>query len=268
VRTTQPRRAPARARTSGSLPARALAFVRALPDHPLLDRMIRGRAWIAMLGVMLVGIVAMQVEVLKLGASVGRSLQEGTTLQSRNQLLRASVASLADDQRIERLAAQMGMVMPAPDAVVFLSPHSGADAQRAISNLHAPDPTTFLAALPPTGVAALGATGTAATTQATSTPATTTPATTTPTTTTPSTGATALASTTATGGTTGTSTSPDTTTGGSATGAAGAAGTTVTGSPSTTTTPTTTPTPTSTPPTATGAAAIAPAGTGTTSSGG
>lgn len=265
VRTGRPRRASARTRTTGSLPARAVAFVRALPDHPLLDRMIRGRAWIAMLGVMLVGIVAMQVEVLKLGASVGRSLQEGTTLQSRNQLLRASVASLADDQRIERLAARMGMVMPAPDAVVFLSPHTTADAQRATSNIHAPDPTTFLAALPPTGAAALGASGTAATTQATSTPATSTPATTTPTTTaattTPSTGA----STTATGAAAGAGAPSGTTTGGSAAGVGGASGAPVVGSPSAGTTPTAQTTPAAT---ATGAVAIAPVGTGTTSSGG
>src|ERR1700722_13346200 len=53
VRTGRARRAPARARTTGSLRGRAFAFVRALPDHQLLDRLIRGRAWIAMLGVML-----------------------------------------------------------------------------------------------------------------------------------------------------------------------------------------------------------------------
>ena len=63
----------------------------------------------------------MQVEVLKLGAGIGRSIERGTQLQSRNELLRASVATLADDQRIERLAVGMGMVMPAPTAVSFLS---------------------------------------------------------------------------------------------------------------------------------------------------
>lgn len=128
------------------LGARALAFVKSLPDGALLDRIIRGRVWIPLLGVMLAGIVAMQVEVLKLGASMGRSIERGTALQSRNELLRASVASLADDQRIERLAAGMGMVMPAPAAVGFLSSHRG-DARRAAAKLHAPDSSTFLAAL-------------------------------------------------------------------------------------------------------------------------
>ena len=58
---------------------------------------------------MLAGIVAMQVEVLKLGTSVGRWMQRASTLQTKNESLQASVASLADDQRIERLAAAMGM---------------------------------------------------------------------------------------------------------------------------------------------------------------
>jgi hypothetical protein len=62
--TSRPTRPAARRDRSAPLGARALAFVRALPDHPLLDRLIRGRAWIPILGVMLAGIVAMQVEVL------------------------------------------------------------------------------------------------------------------------------------------------------------------------------------------------------------
>src|ERR1700731_1031219 len=43
------------------LAARARAFVRSLPDHAVIDRLVRGRVWILALGVMLAGIVAMQV---------------------------------------------------------------------------------------------------------------------------------------------------------------------------------------------------------------
>jgi hypothetical protein len=144
---------------------RVVACARALPDHPLLDRIIRGRTWIALLGLMLAGIVAMQVEVLKLGASVGRSLQASAALQSRNDLLRASVASLADDQRIERIAAQYGMVMPAPGAVVFL-PRSRTDALRAAANIHPADGTSFVASL----AAATAAAGAGTTSPTTTTP--------------------------------------------------------------------------------------------------
>jgi hypothetical protein len=124
--------------------ARGAAFARSLPDHRLLDRLIRGRVWIPLLGVMLAGIVAMQVEVLKLGASMGRSLELNSALSVRNASLRESVASLGDDQRIEQLAAGMGMVMPPPQAIGFLPLRPGADAARAAANIHQPDPGGFL----------------------------------------------------------------------------------------------------------------------------
>jgi hypothetical protein len=101
---------------------------------------------------MLAGIVAMQVEVLKLGASVGRSIERSSALQTRNEMLRASVASLSDEGRIERLAAGMGMIMPAPGSVGFLS--GTASANRALANLHAPDPTSFLASMASNGAVA------------------------------------------------------------------------------------------------------------------
>jgi threonine synthase len=127
--------------------ARAAAFIRGLPDHSVLDRLVRGRAWIPVLGVLLAGIVAMQVEVLKLGASMGRAIERTSDLTSQNEVLRATVASLADDQRIERLAARMGMVMPAPDSVRFLQAQPEQNAARAVSNIHAPDASAFLAQL-------------------------------------------------------------------------------------------------------------------------
>ena len=151
-----PRRAPAparrRIRTSvapagASLAARAAAYVRALPDHSLLDRIIRGRVWIPLLGILLAGIVAMQVEVLKLNAATGVSLQRTTALQNERDLLQGDVARLADDQRIESMAAQMGMAMPAPSQVKFLSPGAG-NTPLAVANIHQPDPTAFLAQLP------------------------------------------------------------------------------------------------------------------------
>lgn len=156
-----PRRSARRASPAanrGPLVVRARAFVTALPDHPLLDRVIRGRAWIPILGVLLAGIVAMQVAVLKLGAGVGRSIERSTALQSRNEQLRASVASLSDDQRIERLAASMGMIMPAPEAVNFLNVSPRVAADKAARSIHQPDASDFIASLPlidtPAGAAA------------------------------------------------------------------------------------------------------------------
>ena len=165
----QPHPRTGRARIREPLGARTLAYIRALPDHQLLDRVVRGRAWIPLLGVLLAGIVAMQVEVLKLGAGMGRAIELSTTLQSRNELLRASVASLSDDQRIESRAATMGMVMPGPSAINFLSLRPAGAVQRAVTNIHAPNGTAFTAALPPvSSPSGSGAATAAASTSATS----------------------------------------------------------------------------------------------------
>ncbi len=101
-----------------------------------------------MLGVLLAGIVAMQVEVLKMSASVGRSLAYSSQLQSQNEQLRASVASLGDDQRIMRVAYGMGMVMPHSGMVGFLSGLPQGSLQAAAGNIRAPDAATFLNSTP------------------------------------------------------------------------------------------------------------------------
>ncbi|MHB8690125.1 MAG: hypothetical protein ACYDHH_02670 [Solirubrobacteraceae bacterium] len=129
------------------LARRALQGVLSLPDLPLLDRIVRGRTWIALLGVMLAGIVTMQVEVLKLGREIGAATGQATVLQSRNELLRASVAGLSNVQRIEQLAVQQGMVMPPPTGIGFVaSSGAGGDAaliQHALANIHTPNPSSF-----------------------------------------------------------------------------------------------------------------------------
>jgi cell division protein FtsL len=139
-----PRAAPPRpAAPRARLPVRALSTLRTLPDHSLLDRVVRGRLWIPLLGVLLVGIVAMQVEVLKLNASIGHAMVRTGQLQSENQLLRTSVSALSDDQRIETDAAEMGMSMPAPSTPQFLGDRGAGDLARALANIHPPDPAGF-----------------------------------------------------------------------------------------------------------------------------
>ena len=200
--------------------------------------------WIPLLGVMLAGIVAMQVEVLKLGASMGRSLQANTTLSAQNATLHESVASLADDQRIEQLAASMGMVMPPPSAVGFLSPHGRSVEAQAAANIHPPNPGSFDyltsgngAVVTQSNLAAWDSSGLlgSSTPSATTTPTTSTAdASTTPGTATTATGTTA----TGTAATSGTPTSSTTTYG--TTGTAASDGTTGTSTDPTSVAPTST----------------------------
>ncbi len=150
-------------RGAARLLARTLAALRALPDHRWLDRLVRSRWWIPVLGVTLTGVVAMQVEVLKYGASEGRSMTLATELQSRDQLLRLSIAQLSDDQRIEQIAARMGMVMAGPASVDFVPARQAASLGRAIAGIKPPDPQSFLSALAAADAAA-AADGTSGTT--------------------------------------------------------------------------------------------------------
>jgi hypothetical protein len=161
-RVSGPARPKRSARTTAPIPVRVGRFVRALPDHPLLDRLVRGRWWIPVLAVMLSVIVAMQVSLLRLGASIGHSIERSTALQGQNELLRAKVATLADDQRIERIAAGMGMVMPAPTGVTFLSSGSSTTAQDAAQAIATPDPAGFSARLQASAASAAAAAGGAA----------------------------------------------------------------------------------------------------------
>jgi hypothetical protein len=128
----------------GGLARRAGALVVSLPDHPWLDRVVRGRVWIPLLGVLLAGIVASQVEILKLGATMGRSLEQTTSLTDRNEQLRGTVAALSDDQRIQRLAGAMGLVLPPAGAVGYLTADRNGNVAGALANIHPPDSSAFV----------------------------------------------------------------------------------------------------------------------------
>jgi len=113
----------------------------------LLDSIVRGRAWIPVLGVLLVGIVAMRVEVLKLGSSVGSEMQQVSVLQSANAVKLKQVSALSDSARIEQQASKLGMVMPGPLDHHFIPASSGNNVNRAIADITAPSPALFLANL-------------------------------------------------------------------------------------------------------------------------
>jgi cell division protein FtsL len=141
----------------GALARAAVAFVASLPESSLLDRVIRGRIWIPLLGVLLVGIVGMQVENLKLNAGLGGAIEQTATLQSRNDWLRADVAQLSNPQRIEGIAAQHGMLMAPPSVTKFLRVGGSASLRAAIAGIHAPGSTYFASPAGTLSVAAAAA---------------------------------------------------------------------------------------------------------------
>lgn len=119
TRKPAPRKAPAR-RPGGQLIPIAVGTataVRNLPDSGLIVRMTRGRAWIAVLGVLLVGIVGLNVVTLSLAANAGHIDQNIMALDEENSYLRGIDAQRSGAGRIRHDAAELGLSAAALDQV-------------------------------------------------------------------------------------------------------------------------------------------------------
>jgi cell division protein FtsL len=177
-------------------------------DARVLDRLVRGRAWIAIVAAALIGIVFMQVSMLKLNAGVSRAVTAADTLERQNSTLRADISKLDSGERVQDAAANLGMTTPPAGDVHYLD-GARASGARAAASIKPPNPVAPVAptlgaaaasgapASNTTGAATQGAapTGAAATSAATSGAPATSAATgaTTPGATTPSGGAGAAA---------------------------------------------------------------------------
>jgi len=91
---------------------RTAVAVRDLPDSGLVVRMTRGRAWIAVLGALLAGIVALNVITLSFAASAGDIDQQMSVLEKENSVLEGREAQRYSTDRVRGAAAAQGLVMP------------------------------------------------------------------------------------------------------------------------------------------------------------
>ncbi len=117
--------------------ARLLAWLRALPDHRLTDRLVRGRAWIVVVGFLLIGIVAMQVSLLRLNSSIGRAVAQSANLERHNSELRVAVSRMSSEQRVQAMGAKLGLVAPDAGRVTYLTARGSQDARDAAQALSA-----------------------------------------------------------------------------------------------------------------------------------
>jgi hypothetical protein len=125
-RVSGPARRPAREAAAGSLtlPATGIAVgaleaLAGLSQHRLLDRLIRGRAWIGLVAFALIGIVAMQLWVLKLNAGIGRAVEHESWLQRDNSRLGIEISEISSGDLVEQAATEKGMVIVPPGALHF-----------------------------------------------------------------------------------------------------------------------------------------------------
>jgi hypothetical protein len=110
------RTATAAAPALGRLPlGRVTSRVAKVLDARLVDRLLRGRGWIGLVGVLLIGLVALQVSMLKLNAGIGASVERASTLERQNARLEATTARLSSADRIRAKARKLGLVPPNVD---------------------------------------------------------------------------------------------------------------------------------------------------------
>jgi cell division protein FtsL len=182
-------RVPAVARLAhaGALPIRVLnaPFARAVRARTssVLDALLSGRGWIALIGVLLAGIVFFNVDLLQMNRDIARDADKASALGRENARLRLTLARLGSSERIQEAAAGLGLVLPAPGEVRYLKARPLVDARRAAKRITepnealvppAPEPTAPSAA-PPATTTTPPTTTTTPPTGAAPTPTTTTP---------------------------------------------------------------------------------------------
>lgn len=98
--------------------------VRHLPDSSLMVRMTRGRAWIGVLGVLLTGIVAINVATLSFAASAGHIDRNIAALESENSLLSVRDAERSGVARVHHEAAALGLATATTDQLGYVKASS------------------------------------------------------------------------------------------------------------------------------------------------
>ncbi|MEJ7716858.1 MAG: hypothetical protein WKF31_02435 [Thermoleophilaceae bacterium] len=126
-RSAPPRRdgAPQRAHQPVAVPSRPLAALPSLPaarraSEEILDRLLRGHGWIVCIGVLLVGIVFLNVRLLELDGRIARDSDRVAALRQENGTLRLRSAHMGSSERIQRAAATRGLVWPAPGSMRYV----------------------------------------------------------------------------------------------------------------------------------------------------
>ena len=136
--------APKRAPRQAPQPKRVLRVVPRGGARPaalgsgLIDRLLRGRAWIAFIGVLLVGVVFLNVSLLEINRDITAKAERISELKRVNGEKRVEVAELASSERIQQAAGDLGFILPEPGKVTYLKATPSRDARRAADTVVAP----------------------------------------------------------------------------------------------------------------------------------
>jgi cell division protein FtsL len=120
----------------------ALARARAAAG---IEALLHGPGLIAIVFVLLAGVVFANVALLQKNRQITSDAARVSELKRDNATLRGDVAVLGSSERIQQVAAERGLVLPAPDAVHYLRANPKSDAVAAAKQI---DEGTQLAAAP------------------------------------------------------------------------------------------------------------------------
>lgn len=98
----------------------AATAVRQLPDSSLIVRMTSGRLWIGVLGLLLAGIVAVNVVTLSIAASAGHIDQNIQALEQENSILRGRDAQRSGSARVRHDAGAIGLAPASSDQIGYV----------------------------------------------------------------------------------------------------------------------------------------------------
>jgi hypothetical protein len=91
-------------------------------DSGIVVRLTRGRLWIGVLATLLVGIVALNVGALQLSAGSSKAARQTDELKRQNSALRAELAGAVSSERMEQTASKLGLIVPEPGSIRYLTP--------------------------------------------------------------------------------------------------------------------------------------------------
>jgi cell division protein FtsL len=106
----------------------------------VLDALLAGRGWIALVFVLLAGIVFFNVDLLQMNREIARNADKISALKRQNARLRLDHARLGSSERIQEAAARLGLVLPAPGEVRYRTARPTLDARRAARRITEPAP--------------------------------------------------------------------------------------------------------------------------------
>jgi cell division protein FtsL len=101
----------------------------------VLDALLSGRGWIGLVFVLLAGIVFFNVDLLQMNRQIASTAEHAGSIKRENARLRSEAARLGSTERIQAVAAESGLIMPAPGDVRYLRSRSpdGGHAARALA---------------------------------------------------------------------------------------------------------------------------------------